>query len=783
MRPLRHAVLPFALLLLGACTLDPGAPIAVPAPDVLLGSTPTASSSATATSWSWGEELFDLRPRWVQGQPNQLVPEYSLDGRRLRLRVRQSHDPVRNVYELRLALTNKSDAVAWSPMQLTATIARGSVALLGADRLQSATAGTWDYGQFLGSDASLTPGETSEERVVALQLPASASLHIALDGVILSTKIRWARTAAALPNLARVATPAELAQGFMNGTFVVQYQGGVLASTELARLNATYGLVSQSYVSDGPAYIIFSTDTDSTSTRATEGRLRQDPAVAVVYAAPTRTPVRARAFALPGTTEAQPQDADVNFPGAWAAAEGRGTSPGRGVTIGYIDTGSDATRAELGSRVTLASADCLGTVPCAVGDYDPSYHGTSVGSLLGASSDLAGVVGAAYGAELVSIRTTYTPWSRWSALAYVMAHPTIQILNLSYAGPYFDPIEAASIQALTSSGVLVVAAAGNDEKQPGGVSVPFHCFVGLPSYPAAVPGVMAVGGYAGTGISPTNPYDCIGQHIAMIAPDVSPLTQGRGTSFAAPRVAGAAAVLLGLKPTLSASALRAALLTQHAIAVPNANDWGSASVGRLFMGYGSVTGTVTSPQLGALVGVGVSAPGQASPPFVAPTTTTAGPSGAFTLGGLEAGGVSLVLSNLPANCTDPSASVVVNAGQSARADIVVDCTVAGPNTGVWVGSYSFGAFKLDLTQAGSLISGNVTGAGGCVAFHSGSISGNTVTISYQYTVDPGTAGSACYPTSQRITGIISANGASMSGNGVTSYGGGPISWTFNVTKQ
>lgn len=769
-----------ALPLSIACTPDDSGPTAAAPPVAPQTSTELAANIQSATSWTWSEENFDLRPRFAPDQVSQLLPEYSVDGRRLRIRVRQVHDPVRSVYELRLAIINKSDAVAWSPMQLTGTISRGRLPFAGADQLQSATVGTWDYGQFLGTDGSLVPGETSEERVVALTLPAGTPLRVAVDGLIVTARIRWARTVASIPNLSRIAEPSELAQGFMNGAFVVRYHGGVLSQTELARLNLAYGLVSQAYAADGLAYIAFSTDLDSSSTRATAARLLQDPSISMVYPAPTRTPTGSRTFALPGTTETQQQDIDVNLPGAWAAAEGRGITPGRGVTIGYIDTGTDAVVSELGGRVTLASADCFGVLPCPTGDYSTSNHGTAVGSLLGATSDLAGFAGAAYGADLVSIRTTYTPWSIWSALAYVKSHPAIRILNLSYAGPYPDAIEAAGIQLLASSGVLVVAAAGNNDRLHGGPNAPISCLVGQPSYPAATPGVLAVGGYTGTGASPSNSYDCNGSHITIIAPDLSPLTGGRGTSFASPRVAGAAAVLLGLNPSLSAQALRAELLTKHTSAVANASAWGSTSVARLFMGFGGIVGTVTSPQLGALTGITVRTSGQALP---SPSTTTRGPGGDFRLEGLVPGHASLVLGNLPSTCTDPSMTVNVVAGQSSRADIVVDCVTTGPSSGIWLGTYDFGALRLDLTQAGNVVSGNVTGSGNCVAYHSGTISGTTVILDYVYTVDPGTAGAACYPTNQRLTGVISVNGDSMSGNGSTSYGGGAITWTFNVTKQ
>lgn len=810
--PRLFRLLPLVLVILAACAPDSHVPLAPPVPPPELaaevGASPaTASSSVTAAaSWSMIDERLELRARFVKGQPNQLVPEYVTEGTRFRLRVRQAFNATSGLLEFRLAIINRTGGVLWTPLQLAASITRGVASLTGADISASTTAGTWDYGQFVGTDGSLLPDEVSEDRIVGVLVPGTGSASTRLSGLSVTVLLRGATAPAAVPNLDRVPSTTDLAQGFMNGTFVVQYRAGVLTPTELARLNATYGLVGQVHVPEGPAYIVFTTDGDSASTRATEARLRQDPAVSLVYAAPTRSPATngsratrlnpafagrgvifgssTRAFVIPGALERRAEDVDVNLVSAWEASELRGILPGSGVTIGYIDTGTDSSDPDFAQRLVLAATDCFVLTPgnCPTTDYDPSFHGTNVGALLGAASDGTGVVGAAYGAQLVSIRTSYSPWSRWRALAFVAARPYIRVLNLSYGGPLVDSLEAAHIRNLTTLGVLVVAAAGNDDDQHRSPSGQFHCFVGQPSYPAGLPEVVAVGGYDGSGAAPSNRFDCKGNYINVIAPDEALRNWDVGTSFSAPRVSGAAAVLLALNPSLSGAALRNELLAKHTVPVLNPSAWGSTFVARLLMGFGGVVGTVSSPQLGALAGVGVAA----SVPGVPPGTHSAitqGPTGSFRLGGLAAGNVSLVLSNLPAGCTDPSTAVAVSAAASTSVTITVNCVTSGPASGAWVGTYNFGPLRLDLTQQGGAISGNVTGANGCVGFHSGTVSGNTVILDYQYTVTPGNAGSACYPTGQRLTGTISANGQSMSGTGQTSYGGGPIGWTFAVTKQ
>ena len=62
-------------------------------------------------------------------------------------------------------------------------------------------------------------------------------------------------------------------------------------------------------------------------------------------------------------------------------------------------------------------------------------------------------------------------------------------------------------------------------------------------------------------------------------------------------------------------------------------------------GTGALVGTVTSPELGALAGVQVSAGGQSA---------TTGSTGLYTISGLAPGAVSVTVSGLPAGCTAPA---------------------------------------------------------------------------------------------------------------------------------
>jgi hypothetical protein len=152
---------------------------------------------------------------------------------------------------------------------------------------------------------------------------------------------------------------------------------------------------------------------------------------------------------------------------------------------------------------------------------------------------------------------------------YVAADPSARVVvNVSLSSDEADAEEAALVDELTRAGVLIVAAAGNDDGD-------------RPAYPAAYPGVIAVASATPSGKALNSNY---GPHVAVAASgDISFIDyeflpferlyremQARGTSFAAPRVAAAIAFALTTEPGLSPAA---AWERVRASAVPIADDY------------------------------------------------------------------------------------------------------------------------------------------------------------------------------------------------------------------
>ncbi|MDO8799589.1 S8 family serine peptidase [Phenylobacterium sp.] len=197
---------------------------------------------------------------------------------------------------------------------------------------------------------------------------------------------------------------------------------------------------------------------------------------------------------------------------------------GSGVRIGLVDGG-------VAAHPSLGPVEQRGFAP---GGLKVSAHGTAVASLMVGRS--RAFRGAAPGARLL-VADVYGGSPTGGSAAIIaqalawMARSKVPVINVSLVGPPNVTLRAA-VAALTARGHLVVAAVGND-----GPAAP-------PLYPAAYPGVVAV-----TGVDSRRrvlPEAGRGGHVDFAAPGADMAgasSQGgyvalRGTSFAAPLVAG-----------------------------------------------------------------------------------------------------------------------------------------------------------------------------------------------------------------------------------------------------
>jgi len=248
---------------------------------------------------------------------------------------------------------------------------------------------------------------------------------------------------------------------------------------------------------------------------------------------------------------------DVGEIAGAATASETATAPAAGPAahrVGLIDGGVEATHEALrNNEVRQFGCD---------GNPVPSVHGTAVASLLaGSARDFQGAAPRAqlFAADVYCGLPTGGAVEAVAAALGWMVRERVAVVNISLVGPRNALLERA-IGVLLGRGHLIVAAVGND-----GPAAP-------PLYPAAYKGVVGV-----TAVDAKQHVlleACRGKHLALAAPgadlraadaaDATGYREVRGTSFAAPLVAGLLARALDAPdPVASADAL-ASLMT-HAV--------------------------------------------------------------------------------------------------------------------------------------------------------------------------------------------------------------------------
>jgi serine protease AprX len=280
-------------------------------------------------------------------------------------------------------------------------------------------------------------------------------------------------------------------------------------------------------------------------------------------------------------------------------------------TIAIVDSGIDATRADFGGRV-LGQVNLSSLTPTATGD--DFGHGTFVASVAAGAAN--GYAGVAPSANLLSVRIMdgqgqTTVADVVAACDWILANKAtynIRVANFSLhaanrASVFFDPLDQA-VEKLWLSGVTVVTAAGNYatngqesgvEFAPGNdpfvitvgaadinntvtptddVSAPWSAWGNTPDGfmkpDLGAPGRYVIGAVpGGAGLMNERP-----DRIVSSSPGYMQLS---GTSFSAPMVAGAAALLLAQHPSWTPDQVKGALMV-------SASDTPSAARGSLGVG-------------------------------------------------------------------------------------------------------------------------------------------------------------------------------------------------------
>ncbi|MEB3220902.1 MAG: S8 family serine peptidase [Candidatus Sericytochromatia bacterium] len=250
---------------------------------------------------------------------------------------------------------------------------------------------------------------------------------------------------------------------------------------------------------------------------------------------------------------------------AWRRTRGR-----PGVRIGVVDTGVDPEHPALREQVvgSWRVNGLLGRLGMATA-RDDNGHGTHCAGVAAGSGE-GGLTGVAPGCKLLVVKaldrngagatSDIVRGIRWAV------GNGARVLSLSVGGQESSQAMAGAVAEALKAGVVVVAAMGNEGKE-------------LKNYPAALPGVIAVG--ATTRQDRPASFSTRGPWISVAAPGVdiwataptyavtmnrgddAPLGIGEGklsgTSMATPMVAGLAALLVSAHPAWTPAQVKAAI--------------------------------------------------------------------------------------------------------------------------------------------------------------------------------------------------------------------------------
>ncbi|WP_370107063.1 type VII secretion-associated serine protease mycosin [Streptacidiphilus sp. BW17] len=230
-----------------------------------------------------------------------------------------------------------------------------------------------------------------------------------------------------------------------------------------------------------------------------------------------------------------------------------GDYKGQNITVAVIDSGVDDTNPQLTGAVVAGQNFLTGSNDPGTSTTDPIGHGTMVAGIIAARPATGtGFQGLAPKATILSIRQndgqpgTATEQTLSQAIDYAASHGA-QVINISqdltdsngqpYQGITASSQLAQSVQNAIAKGIVVVAAAGNENQS-------------LPTYPAALPGVLGVGA-SDRNNERADGFSEMGKSVSVAAPGVdivSTVPKGgqcvdNGTSFAAPYAAAVAALL------------------------------------------------------------------------------------------------------------------------------------------------------------------------------------------------------------------------------------------------
>jgi membrane-anchored mycosin MYCP len=260
-------------------------------------------------------------------------------------------------------------------------------------------------------------------------------------------------------------------------------------------------------------------------------------------------------------------------------------STGAGITVAIVDSGVDARVPQLTNVLPGVDVTAEDRPPA---DNDCYGHGTFVAGIVAAQARPdTGFVGVAPGVTILPIRCAtsvgddgrgvLTP-ERMADGIRAAVDGGAQVINVSASTTVANPALEDAVNYAAAHDVVVVASAANRAEDGNQAT-----------YPASYPSVIAVGAVDESGQRAD--FSEIGDYVSLVAPGVDVVSlgpggpgqwQGSGTSYAAPFVSGAAALVRAYHPELTAPQVKhrlEATATRPPTTVPNPGlGWGTVNI-------------------------------------------------------------------------------------------------------------------------------------------------------------------------------------------------------------
>ena len=293
-----------------------------------------------------------------------------------------------------------------------------------------------------------------------------------------------------------------------------------------------------------------------------------------------------------------------NLDVANAAPAYQAGATGRGITAAVVDSGVAANNAEFAGRISSASQDVAGSR----GVGDDGGHGTAVSGVLLAAKNDSGIHGTdTPGSCATTGDCTHSDNAIARALDIAIAQGA-RVANLSLGGTGANATLRAAVGRATAAGMVVVMSAGNDAAaNPSALAL-------IATDPVARNQVIVAGShdldrtissFSNRAGSTSGVYvTALGEQVRSFDQNGDPFLYS-GTSFSAPYVSGAVALLAQAFPNLTGAQIVQLLLESAddlgGAGIDAVYGRGALNIGRAFAPRGgtSLAGTQTPVNLGS----------------------------------------------------------------------------------------------------------------------------------------------------------------------------------------